>query len=311
MTTFQIALINVAVTLLCIVPGFVLCKLRRAFADHLPTLSGILVYIGTPFLEFTSFATLKYEPAHLAQMGLFFVISLAVQLAFCLLFYLLAGKRRNQLTMRVVNVASVLGNVGYFGLPIVRALLPDDPLAPCCCVMFIVSMNIITFTLGVYLLTGDKKHISVKSALLNPATVGLLLSLPFYFFGWGQYVPDAVMSMANNIAGMTAPLCMFIVGVRLAVSDVHKLFVRPGVYLATALKLVAFPLFVYALTAPLPIAATLKFVLVILAATPCASHTLNFSEIYHVDPEFAANCIMVSTLLCFITLPLMTLMPFF
>ena len=309
MTTFQIALTNVLVTLACIVPGFALCKFKRAFADHIPTISGILVYIGTPFLEFTSFASLKYEPSHLAQMGIFFAVSLVAQLAFCLLFYLIAGKRRHERETRVLNIASVLGNVGYFGLPIIRALLPDEPLALCCAVMFIVSMNIVTFTLGVYLLTGDKKHISVRSALLNPATVGLLISLPFYFFDLGSKLPAAVTSMAGNIAGMTAPLCMFIVGVRLASSDLKQVIKRPGVYLASGLKLIVFPLFCYALVLPVPLPAYLKFTLVILASAPCAAHTLNFSEIYRVDPEIAANCIFVSTLLCFLTLPLMTLLP--
>ena len=309
MTTFQIALTNVLVTLVCIVPGFLLCKFKKAFADHIPTISGILVYIGTPFLEFTSFASLKYEPSHLAQMGIFFAVSLVAQLSFCLLFYLIAGKRRHQRETRVINIASVLGNVGFFGLPIIRALLPDEPLAVCCAVMFIVSMNIVTFTLGVYLLTGDKKHISVRAALLNPATVGLLISLPFYFFDLGSKLPSAVTSMAGNIAGMTAPLCMFVVGMRLAASDLKKVVKRPGVYLASGLKLIAFPLFCYGLVLLVPLPPALKFTLVILSATPCASHTLNFSEIYHVDPEIAANCIFVSTLLCFLTLPLMTLLP--
>lgn len=311
MSTFQIALTNVLVTLACIVPGFVLCKFRKAFADHLPTISAILVYVGTPFLEFTSFASLKYERSHLPLLGLFFLISLFAQLSFCLLFYLIAGKRRNERKTRVINVASVLGNVGYFGLPIVRALLPDEPLAVCCCVMFIVSMNIVTFTLGVFLLTGDKKHISVRSALINPATIGLAISLPFYFFGWGAHLPAAVTSMAGNIAGMTAPLCMFIVGVRLAASKLSDLVKRPGVYLAAGLKLIVFPLFCYGLVMLLPLPSALRFTLVILASAPCASHTLNFSEIYHVDPEIAANCILISTLICFLTLPLMTLLPGF
>ncbi len=310
MPAFFIALTNVLVTLGCIVPGYLLRKFCKASETHLPTLSAILVYIGTPFLEFSSFISLKYEPGHLASMAVFFAVSLAAQLAFCLIFYAAAGKKRRQLEVRVINVASVLGNVGYFGLPLVRALLPDDPLAVCCATLFIVSMNMITFTLGVYLLTGNKKHVSVRSALLNPATISLAISLPFYLFGWGELLPAPVTSAVGNIAGMTAPLCMFILGIRLAASGARKLFSRPKVYLASALKLIVFPLFCWLLTLPAPLDPALKLTLVILAATPCASHTLNFSEIYHVDPELAANCILISTMFCFLTLPLATLLPF-
>ena len=310
MSTFMIALTNVLVMLACIVPGFVLCKCKKAFADHIPTVSAILVYIGTPFLELSAFSSLKYERGHLAQMGLFFIVSFAAQLVFCLIVYGLAGKRRAEADSRLVSVAAVLGNVGFFGLPVVRALLPDNPLAVCCTTMFIVSMNILTFTLGVFLPTGDTRHISIRSALVNPATVGLLISLPFYFFGWGAQLPAAVTSMISGIANMTAPLCMFVVGMRLAASELGKLFIRPKVYIAVALKLVAFPLFCYVLLLPVPLPAALRFTLVILAATPCASHVLNFSELYRTRPDLAANCILISTIFCFLTLPLFTLLPF-
>lgn len=309
MNSFLIALTNVLVTLACIVPGYALSKSRKAFAEHLPTLSGILVYVGTPFLEFTSFAALKFDRSHLPLMGLFFAISLVAQLAFCLIVRAIAGKRRNEQQARVVNIAATLGNVGFFGLPLLRAILPGNALALCCATMFIVSMNLITYTLGIFLLTGEKKHVSVKSALINPATIGLAISLPFYFFGWGEHLPAAVNSTANAIAGMTAPLCMFIVGVRLASADFRKLFVKPGVYMAAGLKLIVFPLFCWAIAMALPLPSELRFTLVLLAATPCASHTLNFSEIYRVDPALAANCILVSTLFCFVSLPLFTLLP--
>ncbi len=310
MSTFMIALTNVLVMLACIVPGFVLCKCRKAFSDHLPTISAILVYVGTPFLELSAFSSLRYERGHLAQMGLFFIISLVAQLAFCLIVYGLTGKRRAESDSRMVSIASVLGNVGFFGLPIVRALLPDNPLAVCCTTMFIVSMNMLTFTLGVFLLTGDRRHISIRAALVNPATIGLTISLPFYFFGWGAHLPAAVTSMISGIANMTAPLCMFVVGVRLAASDLRQLFVRPRVYIAVVLKLVIFPLFCYVLLLPVPLSAPLRFTLVTLSATPCAAHILNFSELYRTRPDLAANCILISTLLCFLTLPLFTLLPF-
>ena len=309
MGTFKIALANVLVTLVCIVPGYVLCKAKKAFADHLPTLSGILIYIGTPFLELSSFSALTYDPADLPKMGLFFLISLFCQTAFCLLFFLLAGKRRTEQPVRVVNLAAVMGNVGYFGLPVIRALLPGNAFAQCCATMFIVSMNIVTFTLGIYLLTGDRKYISVRSALVNPATVGLLISLPVYFFGLGAKLPDAVVTMISNFAGMTAPLCMFILGVRLATVRFGSLFTCPGAYLASALKLAVFPLFCYVLTLPLPLHEAFRFTLVILAATPCASHVLNFAEIHHARPDLAANCVLISTLFSFITIPLLTLLP--
>ena len=309
MEIFRIALLNVVVTLACIVPGFVMRKAGKAHTEHLPTLSGILVYLCTPFLEFNSFISLEFDPVQLRDMGIFLLVAVAVEMLFCGLIVLVSGRRRGEFPTRVVTLASMLGNVGYFGIPVMRALLPDEPLALCYAAMFIVGMNIITFTVGVYMLTGDKKHVSVRAALVNPATVGLAVSLPVYIFGLGKYFPPAVIQMIGNICNMTAPLCMFILGVRLASADLKKIFVRPQVFIAAALKLLAFPLLCYGIVMLLPVSHVFRFTLVVLAATPCASHVLNFSEIYHTDPDLAANCVLVSTVLCFLSIPFIALLP--
>jgi predicted permease len=52
---------------------------------------------------------------------------------------------------------------------------------------------------------------------------------------------------------------------------------------------------------------TFKTSILILSAVPCASVILNLAEMHHAEEEIAANCVLVSTLLCFITIPLMTL----
>ena len=51
-----------------------------------------------------------------------------------------------------------------------------------------------------------------------------------------------------------------------------------------------------------------KKAILILSAVPCASVLLNMAEIHHQEEELAANCVLVSTLLCFITIPIVTLL---
>ena len=51
-----------------------------------------------------------------------------------------------------------------------------------------------------------------------------------------------------------------------------------------------------------------KKAILILSAVPCASVLLNMAEIHHQEEELAANCVLVSTLLCFITIPVVTLL---
>ena len=69
-----------------------------------------------------------------------------------------------------------------------------------------------------------------------------------------------------------------------------------------------FPLFCYFAVYFLPLDFSFKASILILAGTPCASVVFNLSEMYKSEPELSANCVLVSTLLCFLTLPVLTLL---
>ena len=71
MSTFQIALSNVLLTLLYIAPGYAACKLKKASADHLPTLSAVLIYICSPCLIVTSFLNMDFPGTSWAKWACF------------------------------------------------------------------------------------------------------------------------------------------------------------------------------------------------------------------------------------------------
>ena len=50
-------------------------------------------------------------------------------------------------------------------------------------------MNFFVFTMGVFCITGDKKYMSIKSAIMNPTFFTLLVAIPLYIFNVGKYVP--------------------------------------------------------------------------------------------------------------------------
>ena len=116
------------------------------------------------------------------------------------------------------------------------------------------------------------------------------------------------MNLVNLLAQMTTPLCMIILGMRFASAPLKELFIHPGVYVASLTKILIFPLLTYAAVYFLPIDYSVKVTLFILSAMPSASVNLNLSEIYGGDSKTAANTILLSTLLCVVTIPLLLLM---
>ncbi len=306
--SFSVTFTNVLITLLYILPGFVMCKANKASAQHLPTMSAILVYVCSPCLVISNFIRLEYSAQQTINMGLFFLITLALQALFMMSLFFLLRKKYDDSRYRIVTIGSVLGNVGFFGLPLMKALMPGNPEVLCYSSIFVISMNILVFTMGVYCLTKNTKYLSLKPAILNPSMAGLVIGLPIYLLGLGKYIPQTLVNSLELLGTMTTPVCMVILGVRLASVSFKKLFCRPFVYLACLGKLVVFPLFCYGLVSLLPVDEAIKTSVFILAATPCASIILNMAEMHRSETELSANCVLLSTLLCIVTIPLLMLL---
>ena len=67
-------------------------------------------------------------------------------------------------------------------------------------------------------------------------------------------------------------------------------------------------LFCFAIVSLLPLSMPIRASAVILSATPCASIILNLAEMHRSETDLSANCVLVSTLLCFLTIPALTLL---
>lgn len=305
---FTIALTNVLVTLCYILPGFELCKWGKVSEKHLSTISTILVYLCSPCMIISALLQLPLTAKFAADMGLFFVITLALQLLFMLIIYLIFRKKYDNPQYRVLTVASVMGNVSFFGMPIIKALFPNDPeLMAFSCVASL-ALNILVFTAGVFCVTGDKRNVNIFKGIFNPNTIGFAIGIALSAVNAGSFLPEALANAVRLLGDMSTPVCMIILGIRLASVSFSKLFTRPIVYAAVIMKLIVFPLFCYAAVYFLPLTQTFKASMLILSAAPCASMVLNVAEIYHGETELSANCVLLATLSCFITIPLLTLL---
>ena len=305
---FTIALTNVLVTLCYILPGFLLGKMKKADGNHLSTLSAVLVYICSPCMLIGALWGENLTWAKLGDMGLFFVIVLFLQMAFMGILFLIFRKKFDDGKYRIFTIASVMGNCGFFGLPIVKALFPDNAIVMSYSCIASVALNVLSFTVGVFCVTGDKSKVNIVKGIFNPNTVGLIAGLLLAFFNVREHLPSAFVNALELVGNTSTPICMIILGVRLACVPFGKLFARPFVYLTCIAKLVIFPLFCYAAVYFLPLDPVFKASILILTAVPCASMILNIAELYDGERELSANSVLLSTLLCFITIPLLTLL---
>ena len=303
----EVAFSNVLVTLLYIIPGFICCKTKIAKAEHLSTLSAILVYVCSPCMVVNSFMQIERTPRMLGQIMLFFVVSLAIQTVLTFILYGIFRKKFHDVKYRMLTVSFGLGNAGFFGIPIIKALLPGHPEVACFACVYIVGMNMLTFTIGAYCLTGDKKRMTLKKAFLNPPFISLLVALVLYAVNFSGIMPELLGGALDLLNRTTTPLCMIILGIRLASVSFKKLFTRIYVYIICACKLLIFPFACLAIVYFLPLSPVFKAAMFILGGTPCAAVMLNIAEMYDGETELAANCVLLSTLLCVFTIPILNL----
>ena len=309
MVSFSVTFSNVLLMLLYLLPGFFLCKTKKVRPDHLSSISVVLLYICGFALYVNALSYLDPSPELFRKMGLFLLFSLSGETLLMLLILLILGKKRRQeFGLRMMSVATVMGNVGFFGMPVVRALFPDAPEAAVYSSMFNAALNIIAWTVCVFTLTGEKKHISLKAALLNPSMLAVFTGAVLCLLKARDWMPDILRTGFSTLGAMSTPLCMIILGVRLATIDFRALFTTRLAWLISAGKLLVFPLFCYLLVLPFPLDPVFKGSILILAGAPCASILLNLAEIHHNGQELAAKCALLSTLLSILTIPLLSLL---
>lgn len=303
---FYIALKNVLIMLLYMSCGFALVKTGLSRAEHAKALSSVLIYLCAPALIISAMQGLHFSPESAAELGIFFVATLVIQIFSFLILYIVLHRRYNDAKYRILSFGTVLGNVGFMGMPMVLALFPDAPIVAGYSTMYSMSMNLLAFTVGVFLITHDRKYITPRAALLNPTMLAIIVSLPLYFLD--IQLPAELGSAVSLLGKMTTPLCMLVLGIRLASVDLRRLLSRAFVYIICALKLLVFPLFAYTCVRFLPfVGDTFKACVLVLSAAPSASMLLSMAELHDCEQEMSANVVLLATIFCVVTLPLIVL----
>lgn len=320
---FLTGAISVGMLLLMAVPGFILGKMRSVNTESaVKFLSVMLLYILQPFVTFDSFLNTAYDPEVLINIVIVFVFTCVTIGA-----VLTVGSFAMRFTKFGKDVGGVIayggafGNVGYMCIPFLQLMAPGDYVIILYATVSVVAFNLMAWTVGNFALTGDKRHISLKRALLNPPTLSFILALPLFLLnlnfikaegltGAALKVVSGIQEVIGLFSDMVGPLAMVLLGLKLADIRFGELFADGRVYIAAGIKLIFFPLFGVALTALMSLFMNVESIslnLIATSAMPCAQNVIMFSTLYDKDSALAAKEVTVSTLLSIVTIPVMLL----
>ena len=292
----------------CILSGYALRKVH-ILNDGINTgMSTLLVRIALPCTVFMSMMR-PFTQALLLESVAVFLLSAAVYGAgFGLGLLLARALKANGEDRRLWVFALMFANVGYMGFPITQAVFGDEGMIYAS--MANASFNVLVFTFGVTLFAPRTETRERKNAAMvlvqNPALIATIIGL--VFFMTGLRLPDAAHNGIAMLSGMTTPLSMLLVGSILAKGRLRELFTDFKLLPVILARLVGIPLAAFALLRLFVTNPIMLGVLVTLAAMPVASITVIFAEQYRRNTALASRLVALSSLLCIVTVPLVSLL---
>ena len=303
---FLVALITIGMMLLYAVPGFLMVKSKLCVDDHISAFSKLLLFVCQPGLIIYSMRQVPFSYDLAWNMLLVFLVVLVTGVGFMSLGLLLLKKKmKEDARFRIYNIASCMGNYGFMGVPILQALLPNNPEAMAYSAVACVALNIMAWSAGSAIISQDIRYVSPKKIFLNPTVISFLVAIPLFVFNvsFPTQLEDAIFIFAK----MSTPLSMIIMGMRLALTPFKEVFGDWKQYLVIAVKQLAYPLLILLLLLPFSIDPTVKTSIFILMSCPVASVVLNFSELLHEGEKTAASLVLLGTSLSALTIPLLCL----
>lgn len=318
--------ITVFSLLILMIPGYLLVKIKLFGETADSVLSALVLYGCQPFLMITSFQKTPFSADIATNLIIVAVLAIIVHLIMIGIVYLFIRNKpddeKNNAKRNCVRFGSVFGNCGYMGLPFLQTLFGNDGYGNEIIVyggIIIAIFNLFNWTVGTYMMTGDKKQISLKKVLLNPVIIAIFVGVLLFFTVQkpitdvaveGSLLDDVftkIMTAIEYLGDMVTPLAMIVIGVKLANQDFKKIFLDKYAYLNAFLKLIVMSLVSMLVTAFLPIDTIVKYAIFFCLSMPSATSTVLFAVKFGGDGDSASVYVLLSTLLSIITIPLMFL----
>lgn len=211
----------------------------------------------------------------------------------CLLFRRCSSERRATL-----KYGTICSNSGSLGTAVADGIWGDEGILLTS--IFVIPQRIFMWTVGLTFFTGAKQKNSLKSLLMNPCIMAVIIGL--ILMVTQLKIPAVINSAIEAFAKCNTGMAMFLIGMITAKIKWKDFLDKEVLYIAFV-RLILVPATVFAICSVLNIDAMSRNVSVILVAMPVAGTTAVLASKYGSDAEFAASVVAVSTALSLIAIP--------
>lgn len=299
---------TVGAVLILVAVGYILYRVKWIQNDHIKLLTRIVVYIGAPCLAVNNLYA-YVTPELLANSGLAFLAAACGVLLGAFVGWLGGRFARVAETRRGLVISmSAHSNAMFVGLPMVSGILGDIAI-PYVMYYFII-IRLFVWSLGLYFIKRDAA--GGKARLLSIETVKGLVNAPNISFiaslilvAAHVSLPEVVLKASGYLGDLVTPLSLILIGAVMGRCGIKKsLKFERGMETILLSRFVFVPLITFALMRLFGFEPIGVQAYTLLAAMPVMTQAVVQCEQYGADADFAAKNIVVTTIVCAVTVPL-------
>lgn len=206
---------------------------------------------------------------------------------------------------RVFQAATMFGNVGFIGIPLILGILPERGMLYMA--LFTIIDQGMLWTVGFHLTLPEKKiqHSSLIANLkniLNPAIFAIFLAIVFILMEWK--LPVTLNKALGAIGDTTTPLSLIYIGGTFYFCNARKFLTKIEYYAIVVVKMVAIPLLICSILRFFHFQPEIIIFITTLTGMPSMAAIAMFARTNDSDEDCAVGAIMITTIFCLVTLPL-------
>ena len=217
---------------------------------------------------------------------------------------------RNRLPNYTLQLAGLIGNTSFLGIPIAIAILPSETIN--LTIGFDLGTTLFAWIFGPFLLQGKSNSNNIPNikgllnALINsPASRGIIGVLLAYLFQIDEFLGNYLWIPARIVIAMA----IIIVGTRLGIitnQNERILDLNEKIKFSILLKLFILPFIIFLICKSLNFNFYQSAAVILQAGTPTAISTILMAEAYGVNQKIASKILFTTTLFSIATIPLIT-----
>ncbi|HBD01890.1 MAG TPA: autotransporter [Lachnoclostridium sp.] len=261
-------------------------------------LTDLVIYLILPCNIINSFF-IEFNLEILKGFAVILTIASLIQIG-CLMFAKVFYNREPESRKKVLQYGTVCSNAGFMGNPIAEGVYGAEGLMYAS--IFLIPQRIVMWSAGVSYFTEspDRKTV-VKKVLTHPCIIAVYIGL--FLMITRLPLPAFLQNTIKSVGGCTTTVSMVLIGAILAEVEPGSIL-DWGIVKYAAIRLFLLPLLVYVSCRAFHVNPLLAGVSVLLTGMPAGSTTAILASKYDGDYIFATKCVVVTTLLSLVTIPL-------